>query len=282
MADFNKHVLIFGSARSGTSWLAETVARRPRYRLLFEPEHEYNTKQGRLICDKYIPVGHSSPEINQYFRKLFSNRIDNDWIAQSSNRKFKRHLWPFIPKKYIIKFVRCNLLAHYIFDNFKVPYIHLIRNPYDVVQSQQRVKFPWLLNLSYFLEQEDLVELLFSKFNFDLHKYKDLSALEILITRWCIENVIPLKNQDKYPNFSKVVRHEEIRNDMRQFITLCEFFNLQPVKNLEEVYFKPSTKTHPQSEIYHGGLERKFSATELQKINRVLDIFQCELYPRIS
>src|SRR5690606_31819878 len=113
--------------------------------------------------------------IDSYMKKIFSNKIDNDWIAQGSNRKFKRHLWPFIPKKYIIKFVRSNLSSHYISEKFKVPLIHIIRNPYDVVHSQQRVKFPWLLNLDYFREQEELVEMIYSNFKYDLRKSNNLS-----------------------------------------------------------------------------------------------------------
>ena len=167
-------------------------------------------------------------------------------------------------------------------EKFRVPLIHIIRNPYDVVHSQQRVKFPWLLNLNYFREQEELVQIIYSNFKFDLRKNSNLSELELLITRWCIENVIPIEILGSYAHSAKVIKLEELRNDMMQYVSLCNLFNLQPVENLSEIFSKPSTKTHPRSEIYGGGLGRKFSDTDFQKINRVLDIFQCELYPRIS
>ena len=116
MSRYQKHIVILGSARSGTSWLSELMALQHRYRMLFEPEHEFNTENGKLICDRYLLKAHVSDAINDYLKRVFSNRVDSDWIAQLSNRKWKRHLWPFIPKKYVIKFVRCNLAAHYLSD----------------------------------------------------------------------------------------------------------------------------------------------------------------------
>mgnify|MGYP003671147525 CR=1 FL=1 len=151
MRGYHKHIVILGSARSGTSWFSELIALQHRYRMLFEPEHEFNTKEGKLICDRFLTSETSAPSIDRYFKRIFANRVDSDWIAQISNRKWKRHLWPFIPKKYIIKFVRCNLSAHYMVERFKIPTVLIVRNPYDVLASQQRVKFPWLYDLNFFL-----------------------------------------------------------------------------------------------------------------------------------
>src|SRR5690606_27664684 len=156
---FNKHVIVVGSARSGTSWLSETLAQPFRYRMLFEPDQETRTKRGHLLCDTWLTSKADSSEAYTYLKTVFKNRVDCDWIAQNSNRKFKRHLWPFVPKKFIIKFVRCNLSAHYINAEFDIPLIHIIRNPYDTIRSQQQVKFPWLYDLSHFAKQEKLVKL---------------------------------------------------------------------------------------------------------------------------
>ena len=156
MKRYDKHVIILGSARSGTSWFSELIARQHRYRILFEPEHEHNTRDGTLLCDQYITTETTHPSIDAYLKKVFANRVDSDWIGQLSNRQWKRHLWPFIPKKYIIKFVRCNLAADYYARHFNIPVIFIIRNPYDVLASQQRVRFPWLYDLSRFQQQEPL------------------------------------------------------------------------------------------------------------------------------
>ena len=66
MKSYSKHIIIAGSARSGTSWLAEIIALQFRYRLLFEPEHEFQTQEGHLICDKFIREGILQNEQEEY------------------------------------------------------------------------------------------------------------------------------------------------------------------------------------------------------------------------
>lgn len=284
MSRFNKHIIIVGSARSGTSWLSEVIARQFRYRMLFEPEHEFNTKKGKLICDKWLRTEASSVDANRYLKKVLNNQVDSDWIGQISNRKYKMHLWPFIPKKYIIKFVRANLSAKYINENFKVPLIHIIRNPYDVLASQQRVKFPWLYNLEHFKQQKDLVQVVKENFKFDLiEDTKAFTPLQILTVRWCLENVLPLQILEPYQYKHRIVKHEDLRSDIQVFLDLCKEFDVEPLSNIEKEYQRPSSKTHPKSEIINEGKDSsKFTVEELVEINNLLDIFNCKLYPRIQ
>ena len=72
----------------------------------------------------------------------------------------KRILWPFLAKKKIVKFVRCNLGLHYISQvNINVPLVFIFeRNPFSTIYSQNRVKFPWLYDLSRFTAQPELVK----------------------------------------------------------------------------------------------------------------------------
>ena len=281
--NYNKHIIVVGSARSGTSWLSETMAQQFRYRMLFEPEHPKNTKKGHLLADHWIKSDNGNREAVSYLKNIIANKVDCNWIAQNSNRKYKMHLWPLIPKKYIIKFVRCNLSAKYFNETFQVPLVHIIRNPYDVLHSQQRVKFPWLYDLSVFQKQEDLKELLLNKFKLDISQIENYSELEILTLRWCIENVIPLEIMEPYKGKSRVVKHENLRGEINEYFNLCEYFNITPVKDIQVKYKKASSKTHPKSNIRNNqNIESKFSTEEYFQINTILDIFQTKLYPRKS
>src|SRR4030095_14156028 len=149
-------ILVFGSGRSGTSWLSETMARPRGYRLLFEPEHEAHVPEGRLLADQLLLPGETHPEADKFLKKVFNNRIDNDWIAQHSYRKYKMHLWPFLVKKKIIKFVRCNLAMHYMAHKFQLPAVYIRRDPYTTIYSQRRVSFPWLTDLSKFASNDKI------------------------------------------------------------------------------------------------------------------------------
>ncbi len=282
MKYFNKHIAIVGSARSGTSWFSEIIARQFRYRMLFEPEHEFNTDKGKLICDRWLKSKDDSPEAHSYLTKVFQNRVDSDWIGQISNRKYKMHLWPLIPKKYIIKFVRANLSAKYINETFKIPIIHIIRNPYDVLASQQRVKFPWLYNLEHFKNQSELVKLVKEEFNYDLLKdTKEISPLETLTIRWCMENVLTLEQLEPCQYKHLVIKYEDLRNDIQLFLNICKKFDIEPMGNIEKEYKRPSSKTHPKSYINNKEVkDLRFIPEELKKINKILDTFKCDLYPR--
>ncbi|WP_165780115.1 sulfotransferase domain-containing protein [Hanstruepera neustonica] len=281
MNQYRKHIIIVGTARSGTSWLSETIAQQHRYRLLFEPEHETRTPKGYLLCDQWIEVLDTTSEAYRYLHQIFANRVDCDWIAQNSNRQFKRHLWPFLPKKYIIKFVRANLLAKYMNEAFGIPVIHMIRNPYDVLYSQQRANFPWLVDMGHFSSQKPLVDLVKNRFQFDLGAVSKLTTLELLTLRWCIENVIPLEVLKPYEHKHRVVRYENLFHDIQVFYDLCTYFDILPIKDIERVYKLPSSKTHDQSRIK---TKQKplltFNTEELAQINGILDVFETKLYPR--
>lgn len=280
MKKFDKHIIIVGSARSGTSWVSETMAKQYRYRMLFEPEHDTNTTKGHLICDRLIIDAGKKDPATKYLLRVFSNRVDSDWIAQNSNRKWKRHLWPFIPKKFVIKFVRCNLSAQWMNDYFDIPVVHVIRNPYDVLFSQNRVKFPWLYDFSYFEKQENLKRLLKEYFDIQITNFSGYSDLEKLTWRWCIENLLVLKLINKQKANYEVIRYEELRRDRKQFEGLCRKFGLDPIPNLEEEYTKPSTKTHPKSEIIRNAPKSDhFNQEELEQINRILRRFSMNFYP---
>lgn len=280
MGKYNKHIIIVGSARSGTSWLSEIIARQFRYRMLFEPEHEFNTPKGILVADQWLKSETDSPGAHRYLKNVFANRVDNDWIAQISNRKFKRHLWPFIPKKYIIKFVRANLSAKYMNESFQIPLLHIIRNPYEVLESQQRLKFPWLFNLNHFKNQPDLVALVREKFDFNIAKTDTCDNLELLTIRWCLENILPLQVFEPYQYKHRIVRHEELRKDLNVFLGICEEFNLKPMENIESEYARPSSKTFSGSALLNPDKQKhKFASEEMEQINRILNIFKCELYP---
>nr|WP_321233403.1 sulfotransferase domain-containing protein [uncultured Psychroserpens sp.] len=282
MSKFNKHIIVVGTARSGTSWLSEIIARQYRYRMLFEPEHETRTKKGHLICDKWIETRAEGIESHRYLENVFKNQVDCNWIAQNSNRKFKKHLWPFIPKKYIIKFVRANLSAKYMNDTFNIPVLHVIRNPYDVIRSQKQANFPWLYNLAIFSHQEKLVNLVQEKFNYDITQYERLSDVEKLSLRWCIENVIPLELFNGYNNKSAIVRYENLIENIQEFYDICKAFSIEPIKNLELYYKIPSSKTHPKSDLI---TNKKHSTNKLpqqdkSRVNKLLDIFETQLYKR--
>lgn len=279
MGKYNKHIIIVGSARSGTSWLCELMARPFRYRLLFEPEHEFNTKYGHLLCDRLIKDSRNAEKVHNYLKKVFLNRVDNDWIAQLSNRKWKRHLWPFVPKRFIIKFVRCNLAAKYMNDTFGIPVIHLVRNPFDVIESQQRVRFPWLYDLKHFKAQQVLVAYVKQRYNFDLTNTTYMADVELLALRWCLENVVALDfNKERGPDY-RLLKFEDLRNDRLMFTRLCNELNLKIVEDIDVVFNMPSSKAHQKGLMGNKPRVQGLNQKELDQISGLLQTFGLDFYP---
>ncbi|NNK73482.1 MAG: sulfotransferase family protein [Flavobacteriaceae bacterium] len=281
MRGYDKHLLITGTARSGTSWLAELMARQYRYRLLFEPEHETRTKWGHLICDRLIEHHEDSPDGVKYFKRVLANRVDSDWIAQSSNRKWKRHLWPFIPKRFIIKCVRAGLMAHFINASLGVPVLHVIRDPYQVIKSQKRSKFPWILNLSLFASQPKLVEFIKENYDLELNQLNGFNEEQLMAVRWCIENVAIFEMLGPYQGLARIIKYEDLVQDIELFRSLCKEFKLDPIADLDEHYFRPSTKTHPKSKIRKENEDESgLTVNDIMSISEVLSRFKAMEYIR--
>jgi hypothetical protein len=280
MSNCNKHILVLGSARSGTSWFSENLAKPFLYRMLFEPEHDERTLNGHLLTDRMFTKDNPAPnEAMNYLNKVLQNRVDCNWIAQNSNRKYKMHLWPFIPKMFIIKSIRLNLSCEFLSAQLAIPIVFIIRDPFEVIYSQKRVNFPWLYDFSYFLNQSHLVDLIKAEFNYDLVEINTKSNTEKLAVRWCIENVIPLQIRKRPSQNFHLIKHEDLRADINLYKNLCLTLNLTVLENIEEEYKKPSTKTHPKSKVRGQTDKRIFIDIEDEAIvKQILIQFKQDLY----
>ena len=79
-----------------------------------------------------------------------------------------------------------------------------------------------------------------------------------------------------------MVKYEDLKNDINLFRKLCEDFNVETVSNLEDIYTKPSSKTHPKSDIRSGETKESqqlFSKVEWEQINTILEAFKQDFYP---
>jgi hypothetical protein len=260
----SKPVLVFGSARSGTSWLSELMARPRGYRLLFEPEHETHVPQGHLLADIWMTQPGDVDPARRFLRRLLSNRVDNDWIAQCSYRKLKMHLWPFLVRQIVIKFVRCNLGMSILCKEFDVQAVYVRRNPYDTLFSQYRVRFPWLFDLSKFAANDILHMELQNRYGIDIRE-EAFSDWEKLAVRWSLENIFveDYFGERLLHGNIRFVEYERLRGDVESCASLFNGLGLKISDNFEKLVVKPSSKTHPKSMIRNPNGFRSSSKPEL-------------------
>lgn len=238
---------------------------RPRgYRLLFEPEHETHVPQGHLLADIWMTQPGDVDPARRFLRRLLSNRVDNDWIAQCSYRKLKMHLWPFLVRQIVIKFVRCNLGMSILCKEFDVQAVYVRRNPYDTLFSQYRVRFPWLFDLSKFAANDILHMELQNRYGIDIRE-EAFSDWEKLAVRWSLENIFveDYFGERLLHGNIRFVEYERLRGDVESCASLFNGLGLKISDNFEKLVVKPSSKTHPKSMIRNPNGFRSSSKPEL-------------------
>jgi len=130
------NVIIAGSGRSGTTWLAEVLSSRPEYVLVNEPLKNHNSKRVQKIgftgWGQYIPEDADWPEATRFFHDLFTGQELNP-------NYFTNGLPNYHTELFVHKFIRIPFLLPWLCENFNTRKpIYIIRNPYAVISSQLR------------------------------------------------------------------------------------------------------------------------------------------------
>ena len=183
--------LVLGSGRSGTTWLAEAIARQHRSRLLFEPFHPRLGAMGgdgRLFLD---PTEHP-PSFKRSARRILSGRVRGPYI---DGVRIAR-----LPRGRLIKDVHASSLLPWLRTNYPgVPAAYVVRHP--IAASLSRVRADTFYGVADYLAtpagREDAEE---SPVAAWLPLYDecrdDPEPLVRLVAEWCIENSYPLSHRD--------------------------------------------------------------------------------------
>lgn len=184
-ADYRDTVIISGSGRSGTTWVANILNYDNQYRYMFEPFNPFRVarikKFGKLT---YLKAGHKDKRTYELVGDVLSGKIKSLWINKY-NRKC-------IVKKRLIKEIHINILLKWIKNYFpEIPIILLLRHPFAVAYSKTRLSW-W--NVDYmmkkYLSQKELVEdFLEDKLELANNLKDDFSKFIFI---WCLENIVPI------------------------------------------------------------------------------------------
>lgn len=276
-------VLIMGSGRSGTTWLAGILASPFRYRLLFEPFHPNHVPGAELVADKYFSPDDIPVKVCSFIHDAIIDQINSNWIAQSSNRRFGMHRWRFWPKVRIIKIIRGNLLIPAIRQLYgdKLSIVVIMRHPGAVVESMLRVKFPWAFDLSTLYSQSEFA----NEYNIpmDLLGSQALDPVSTITVRWLIENLYLFSQAETIG--AKLVYYEDLIKDPSDRIrSLCSDLGLVVINDLEDKVNKPSYTTHPRSPIKTSSPDKQTWQERLQvaEVNKIYNILKSVdfVYPR--
>jgi len=181
--DHRSSLLVAGSARSGTTWLADVLNRDKDWRIMYEPFNKTFVQEALPFKRRqYLRPDCIEAQYVDGAQQIFSGALRNSWVDRTNRR--------FLYRKRIIKEVSANLMLRWINELFsEMPTVFIIRHPCAVALSRVHVGFgdptqDWLTQ-PHLLEDHlaPFAELIRSKMSdFDRH-----------VVNWCVENYVPLR-----------------------------------------------------------------------------------------
>lgn len=194
----NETILLAGSGRSGTTWLADLLTTGTRVQPIFEPLLPrlnegvrkltgWNRTDG-IVRSFYLRPEGEYPEWHSLLKLIFTARYRSYWTDH------ERKAW--FPKAYLIKEIRGNLMLGYIYRHFQPKIVYVVRHPCAVIASRLRVNWP--ADVSDILSQEELVEDHLVQWIGEIEKEQD--SLGAHAVWWMVENLVASRQLATVPH----------------------------------------------------------------------------------
>jgi hypothetical protein len=295
-------VFVIGSARSGTTWIGETIASCARCIQVFEPMHP-NAVVGtppwpvhRLLPGPYVPVGGSHPEWVQFFDRVLAGRISNSWTRQDWTR-LPRSLerWSLLERvgyrlvrtqydlrhalanRYVIKEIRANLMLEWLASSTGGQIVFVIRHPCAVIGSRMKQTHPYFeADMQEILSQRALVSSFLEPFRKMIAGAS--SRLHRQTILWCVENFVPL-TQARSTDWLVCCYEDFLWNRDEAFGRAFRLLGLEPTAKTKRTKARPvSNPTHDLSapRPWHAPL----TEADGEEVLRICEEFGLRLYGR--
>jgi hypothetical protein len=240
--DHRSSILVFGSGRSGTNWLAETINYDQAHRFIVEP---FNRERVPIAAGfskaQYLRPDDDDPRFVEPASAIFQGRVRCPWTDSLNARS--------IAHSRVIKDVRSSLLSAWIAAHFPgMPLVFIVRHPCAVAHSRTRLN--WVPRAAdVYLEQAALMEDHLEPFR-DVIEASHTPFLRHVLD-WCIENYVPMRQLDSVRPC--IVRYERlvadrVRELRRVFDHIGRPFGIEAVRRSE----RPSATsfTSPANRAY--------------------------------
>lgn len=177
--------MVAGTARSGTTWLANIIASQIPCRIMFEPFNPEMVKEFRQFhYFQYMRPTEQNSELFSYCRTIFTGDIRHRWIDCEVTHLFPRYR--------LVKEIRANLFLNWIHTMFpELPLLFIIRHPCAVVLSRMQLTWATDLDIEPFLSQPKLIDdFLADKMDL-IRRANTVEEKHAII--WCISNLVPIR-----------------------------------------------------------------------------------------
>ncbi len=181
-------VVVAGTGRSGTAWVANIVNYANEYRYLFEPFNPFKTVELRHFrYRQYLRPSDEDPAFVLPARLVLSGAVRNPWVDQ-----FNRRL---VSRRRVIPEIRANLMLKWLRNRFpETPIVWLMRHP--CADANSRMRLGWQTHLEEILDQPLLLDDLVGEFRD--HIANAATEFDRHIYLWCVENYVPFRQLAPY------------------------------------------------------------------------------------
>jgi len=274
-------IIICGSGRSGTTWLAEQLSYLEGSFTVFEPLKRGNSKR-LMTMDfdggaQHIPQGTTRKESGEIVKLFDELMIGGFMNPNHSNGRIKG----FLNYQYLIlKFIRLHLSLPWIVDNYLVKKpIYLIRNPYAVISSQwQHDAFPNILNT---------LEIPQTPFNSLYKRFEHVFPLiDNNIKRktfyWALEQWYILNHPFHHKKKWLMVCYEDLITDPeQQLANILKGLGIQDdsaLDNMLKNIQRPSNSFNPKSSLEDQlhKWKKKLNENQVKDIDQILSFFDLD------
>lgn len=218
-------MLVLGSGRSGTTWIAEVLARLNGYRLIFEPFHPFQVnKEGYArLCLSAEERGHAAHI--RMVREVLSGGVRGAWVDQLPTAQCAAGR--------VIKDIHTTNLAPWLRAHYpQTPLVYVLRHPVATSVSRLRAGAHWGGGLGDFVAspagRREAEESPMSAWLPIYDRYcADRDPLVSLVAEWCLENAYPIEHLTD--NAIEVVRFEDITIDPKtELVRLAKWGSESP------------------------------------------------------
>jgi hypothetical protein len=241
--DSGRCVVVAGTARSGTTWLAEILGAELGSRILFEPFHPELVEAYRdYSLFQYLRPDADDADLERFVRLLVAGRLRHPWIDRQVNT--------LRPRGRVLKDVRACLLLGWLHRHFpEVPILFLVRHPCAVVASRMRLGWATDGDIDPLLAQPDLVE---DHLADHLDTIRGASSDEEKhAVIWCIHHLVPLRQFGE--GGLRLVFYEELCRDPEGELALAfEALGRRPGARALKAARRPSMTAVSSSAVVGG------------------------------
>ena len=229
-------IFLASSARSGSTWLQNTLTASNDFRVMFEPFNFPKTRALKGLPYKpYLHKETEDPVFQGVVSKILRGRYRNKWIDRDNK--------VFFPNKRFIKAIRANFMLAWMKEKFpEAKVVFLLRNPFSVAKS--RMRMGWVAEeFDIFLDNSELVERHLPDSVDFLRQIKD--PFLMMIAFWAVENIIPLRELE--PGKALVVAYEDlVQNPVEELQRVYEYMGTAIPEGLNDLVKQESRTTKPE------------------------------------